>query len=225
MAHPWAKAFYNSKEWRALRERLVVKANFLCADCGDSYLQNSSQLVGHHIIELTPANVLDPNIALNPNNIKIICRRCHDKHHRRFEFDNDRHIYIVYGSPCAGKLSYVNQLAQRGDLFVDLDSIFQAVSACPRYDNPDGLKKIAFNLRDSLIEQIQMRVGFWHDAFVIGGYPRKLQREQLADRLGAELIFVDTSREHAKMVALATRGTRGQEWCTYIDRWFDAFQP
>ena len=225
MAQPWAKVFYNSKAWRDLRERLIVESNFLCYECGDSYLQNSSQLVGHHIIELTPSNVVDANIALNPDNIKIICRRCHDKEHHRFEFGNDRNVYIVYGSPCSGKNSYVNQLARRGDLIVDLDAIYQAISGCPLHWHSNSLKKNAFAVRDALIEQIRMRVGFWHDAFIIGGYPRKLQREQLAQKLGAELIFIDSTREHAKLTALATRGTQGQEWCTYIDRWFDAFQP
>ena len=225
MAQPWAKSFYNSKEWRALRERLIVESNFLCAECGDSYLQNSSQLVGHHITELTPANVVDANVALNPDNIKIICRRCHDKEHHRFEFGNDHNVYIVYGSPCSGKNSYVNQLARRDDLIVDLDAIYQAISGCPLHWHPNGLKKVAFAVRDTLIEQVRMRVGFWHDAFIIGGYPRKLQREQLAQKLDAELIFIPATREHAKLTALATRGTQGQEWCTYIDRWFDAFQP
>ena len=39
MAQAWAKKFYNSKEWRALRARLVVEANFRCAHCGEEYLK------------------------------------------------------------------------------------------------------------------------------------------------------------------------------------------
>lgn len=225
MAQPWAKKFYNSKEWRALRERLIVEANFLCSECGERYLQDSAQLVAHHITELSPANVNDVNIALNPDNIKIICRRCHDKQHRRFEFGNEHNVYIVYGAPCSGKNSYVNQLARRGDLIVDLDAIYHAISPCPQNWHPNGLKQVAFAVRDTLIEQIRIRNGFWHDAFVIGGYPRKLQRDQLAAKLGAELIYIDTTREHAKLVALASRGSQAQEWCNYIDRWFDSFEP
>ncbi len=225
MAQPWAKQFYNSKPWRQLRERLIVEADFLCAECGERYMQNSAQLVAHHIKELSPANVHDANIALNPDNIKIICRRCHDKEHRRFEFANDRNVYIVYGSPCAGKNSFVNQLARRGDLIVDLDAIYRAISGCSYHWHPNGLKKVAFAVRDTLIEQIRLRNGFWHDAFIIGGYPRKLQREQLAAKLGAELIFIDTTREHAKLIAMASRGSQAMEWCNYIDRWFDSFQP
>lgn len=225
MAQAWAKKFYNSKQWRALRERLIVEARFLCAQCGENYLKDSAQLVGHHIKELTPANVTDANISLNPANIKIICRRCHDKEHRRFEFGNTHNVYIVYGSPCAGKSSYVNQVSQRGDLIVDLDAIYQAISGLPYHEHSNGLKRIAFAVRDTLLEQVRMRVGFWHDAYIIGGYPRKIQREQLAKKLGAELIFIDTTREQAKLRAQATRGTLAENFCGYVDSWFDSFEP
>ena len=225
MAKAWAKSFYNSKAWRQLRERLIVENNFLCADCGESYLQNSTQLVGHHIIELTPQNINDPNISLNPDNIKIICRKCHDKEHERFSFDSGQNVYIVYGSPCSGKNTYVNQMACRNDLIVDVDAIFQAISLCNPYEHPNNLKRVAFAVRDTLIEQIRLRNGFWHNAFIIGGYPRKLQRVQLADKLRADLIFIETTREQAKATATMTRGIFAKQWLDYIDKWFDSFEP
>lgn len=225
MSQIWAKRFYNSKEWRALRQRLLAERNFLCAHCGENYLQDSAQLIGHHVKELTPTNILDANISLNPSNIEIICRRCHDKEHRRFEFGNEHNVYIVYGSPCAGKNSYVNQVAQFGDLIVDLDAIYQAISGCQYHYHPNNLKRNAFDVRDNLLEQIRIRKGNWHDAYIIGGYPRKIQREQLAEKLGAELIYIETTREQAKLTALASRGTQGKQWCDFIDRWFDSFEP
>lgn len=225
MAKTWAKTFYNSKEWRQLRERLIIENNFLCADCGESYLNDSTQLVGHHIKELTPQNINDPNISLNPDNIKIICRKCHDKAHQRFSFDSGQNVYIVYGSPCSGKNTYVNQMACRNDLIVDLDSIFQAISLCNPYEHPNNLKRVAFAVRDTLIEQIRLRAGFWHNAFIIGGYPRKLQRDQLAKKLNADLIFIDTTREQAKATATMTRGIFAKQWQEYIDNWFDSFEP
>lgn len=225
MPQAWSKKFYNSKEWRALREVLIAERNFLCEECGESYLKDSTQLIGHHIKALTPTNIQDVNISLNPANIKIICRRCHDKEHRRFEFGGGHNVYIVYGSPCAGKNSYVNQVAQFGDLFVDLDAIYQAISNCQYHYHPNNLKLNAFDVRDCLIEQVRLRKGNWHDAYIVGGYPRKLQREQLAAKLGAELIYIETTREQAKINAQLSRGTQAQEWCKYIDRWFDSYEP
>ncbi len=225
MAQIWAKQFYNSKAWRQLRERLIVENNFLCADCGESYLKDSTQLVGHHIKPLTPENINDANISLNPANIKIICRKCHDKAHERFSFDTGQNVYLVYGAPCSGKSTYVNQLARRNDLIVDLDAIYAAISLSPYHEHPNNLKRVAFAVRDTLIEQIRLRVGFWHDAFIVGGYPRKLQREQLAAKVGAELVYIDSTIEQAKATATLTRGALAKQWHGYIDNWFDAFEP
>ena len=225
MAQVWAKNFYNSKAWRSLRERLIVENNFLCSECGESYLNDSTQLVGHHIKELTPENINDANISLNPDNIKIICRKCHDKAHERFSFDSGQKVYIVYGSPCSGKSTYVNQLAGRKDLIVDLDAIFAAISICPYHEHSKSVKQVVFAVRDTLIEQIRLRVGYWKDAYIIGGYPRKLQREQLAEKLSAELVYIETTREQAKATAAMTRGTLAEQWYSYIDNWFDAFEP
>lgn len=224
MAQAWAKKFYNSKEWRQLREQLIVAANFLCADCGENYLKDSAQLIGHHIKNLTPQNINDVNVSLNPANIKIICRRCHDKAHDRFSYDSGQKVYIVYGAPCSGKSTYVNQISQRGDLIVDLDAIYSAISGCLYHDHPNGLRRVAFAVRDTLIEQIRLRVGYWHDAFIIGGYPRKIQRNELANKLGAELVYVETTREQAKAIARMTRGVLAVEWCKYIDNWFDSLE-
>lgn len=224
MAAPWAAKFYNSKAWRSLRERLIVEANFLCAECGESYLRDSTLLVGHHVKELTPANVNDASVSLNPDNIKIICRKCHEKAHRRFGYDEGQKVYLVYGAPCSGKSTYVNQLARRGDLIVDLDAIYSAISVCQYHEHLNSLKRAAFAVRDTLLEQIRLRVGYWHDAYVVGGYPRKLQREQLAARIGAELVYVETTRELAKATAEMTRGTLAKQWQGYIDDWFDAFE-
>jgi 5-methylcytosine-specific restriction endonuclease McrA len=33
----------------------------------------------HHIIELTPQNINDPNVALNPDNLISLCHLCHTK--------------------------------------------------------------------------------------------------------------------------------------------------
>ena len=225
MAQAWARQFYNSKAWRQLREKLVVESNFLCADCGESYLKDSTQLVAHHIKELTPQNINDANISLNPANIKIICRKCHDKAHDRFSFSPEQKVFIVYGAPCSGKSTYVNQVANKKDLIVDLDAIFAAISLCPYHEHPNNLKRVAFALRDTLIEQIRLRVGFWHNAFIIGGYPRKLQRQQLAQKLGAELIFIDTTIEQAKANAEMARGVFAKQWYSFIDDWFNCFEP
>lgn len=45
----------------------------------------------HHVIELTPQNIDDPNITLNHDNLQMLCRECHaDEHgiHSRWDAYN-----------------------------------------------------------------------------------------------------------------------------------------
>ncbi len=223
MAEPWAAKFYNSKAWKDLRGRLIVAANYTCQKCGKNLVLNPARLIGHHKIQLDPKNILDVNIALNPQNIEIICKECHDEEHKRYHFSGSHNVYLVYGAPCSGKSTWVNQTAERGDLIMDLDAIYCAISGCAMHDHPNNLNKTAYAVRDTILEQVRMRAGAWHDAYIMGGYPRKLQREGLAGRLGAELVYIDITPEEAKARAMASRGALAGEWCGYIDKWFREF--
>lgn len=40
-----------------------------------------------------------------------------------------------------------------------------------------------------------MRLGNWQNAFIVGTYPLKMERQRLADKLGAELIFIETEKD------------------------------
>ena len=226
MAEPWAAQFYNSHAWRSLRGRLIVERNYTCEECGGNFAFEPSKLIGHHKKPLTPENITDANITLNPENIKIVCKDCHDKEHDRFAYGGKRRsVYLIYGAPCAGKSSWINQMMERGDLRIDLDHIFECISGCTLYDHPKGLNRQAFAIRDLLIDQVYMRAGGFNSVFLVGGYPRKMQREQIAARLGAELVYIETTPEEAKARAMVSRGIFGQEWCGYIDKWFREFEP
>lgn len=224
MAKPWAVSFYNSKAWQDLRWARILQEHFRCQKCGEDYTLNPSELVGHHQVKLSPENILDKNVALNPAMIKIVCKKCHDKEHHRFGQGLARNVFLVYGPPLSGKKTLVNQLAERGDIIVDIDLLWRAVSGCDLYDKPDSLKRNVFAMRDLLIEQVRMRAGHWDSAYIVGGYPRKIEREQLAGRLGASLLYVDG--EPGTLTARAQAlGVHAQEWCGYIDKWFRDFQP
>lgn len=58
----------------------------------------------HHIIELTPDNINNPSISLNPRNLMLLCNDCHNKLHHRFEqgassrsysYDSEGHVVAV----------------------------------------------------------------------------------------------------------------------------------
>ena len=65
----------------------------LCQDCLAKGIYTPAQEV-HHIIELTPENINDPSIALNPDNLISLCKSCHSIRHerrviRRYTIDED----------------------------------------------------------------------------------------------------------------------------------------
>ena len=66
MAETWAAKFYNSKEWRQLRQALIIQRGAICQQCGRNMTFNQSELIGHHKTELTPGNINDPLVSLNP---------------------------------------------------------------------------------------------------------------------------------------------------------------
>jgi 5-methylcytosine-specific restriction endonuclease McrA len=71
VARQFAKPFYNSKEWKSVREYCLKRDNLLCQMCG-----NPAEEV-HHKVHLTPQNITNMEIALNPNNLISLCGDCH----------------------------------------------------------------------------------------------------------------------------------------------------
>lgn len=220
MAQEFAERIYTSKEWRELRHNLIVERTPKCERCSKVCI-DTSKLVGHHKIELTEQNVHDLDVVFNPINIEIICSDCHNKEHRRFEGKAARKIYIIYGPPLSGKRALVNQLSTYGDLILDLDSIYQCISGQEMYHNPNNLRFNVFSIRDKILDMIKTRYGNWYDAYIIGGYPSKAERERLQKELSAELIYCEASRQEC-YERLVVNG-RGGQWCKYIDKWFDEF--
>ena len=76
MAQKFSESFYHSKEWLAVREQILKRDRYVCQHC-----KLPAQEV-HHIIHLTPDNIWDISITLNPSNLISLCSECHKKIHR-----------------------------------------------------------------------------------------------------------------------------------------------
>ena len=215
--------FYRSDQWENLLkilklERIDSKGNIICAHCGKPIVK-AYDCIGHHIIELTEENYTDANISLNPDNIQLVHHKCHNIIHNKL-YSGNRQVFIVYGSPLSGKSSYVTEAMVEGDLIIDMDSIWQCVSGCDRYVKPNRLKSVVFAVRDNLLESVKYRRGKWQNAYVIGGYPFKAERERLIDTLGAREIFIDTDKDTCINRLLACEDRDKAEWERYINDWW-----
>jgi 5-methylcytosine-specific restriction endonuclease McrA len=76
MAREFAKAFYNSKEWQNTRKYILMRDKYLCVKCGAPAEEV------HHIKHLSPSNITDTEITMNPENLASLCRDCHFAEHK-----------------------------------------------------------------------------------------------------------------------------------------------
>ena len=172
-------------------------------------------------------NVNDYSISMNPDNIMLVHMRCHNAIHARFGFMAQKKVYYVYGAPCSGKSTFVQQNKGNSDLVVDIDLLWQAVTGGSLYDKPDALKTPVFALRDSLLDVVKTRNGKWQSAYIIEGGANKGMRERRIAALGAEDIFIDCDKETCLMRLASDEKRNGvqEQWKKYIDDWFAVYQP
>lgn len=227
--------FYRTDDWEKLLlvladERQDENGDIICQHCGKPIVRKYDR-IGHHVEHLTLANVNDVNVSLNPANIIFVHHRCHNEIHERFGFGKPqararrvKKVYVVHGSPCSGKTTYVHGVAGAGDLIVDMDAIWQCISAqgCGdgHFAHDDRLRANVFRMRDCMLDMIRTRYGDWNNAYIIGGYPLIAERERLGTIYGAEFVHIDTPRDVCEQRAQE----RPPEWMNFIGDYWNRLQ-
>lgn len=216
-------SFYRSKEWRELTQALKIERvstdGFLyCEHCGKPIVKEYD-CIGHHKEHLTIDNVNKAEISLNPDNISLVHFRCHNDIHNRYGAYT-RHVYLVYGCPLSGKSSYVKERAGMHDLVIDIDAIYTAISNNPPYIKSGRLFECMEAVRQALLDCIKYKRGRYVNAWIIGGFPFKGERERIAAEYGAEEVFIDCTKDEALARLQAVQDGRDiQEWTKYIETW------
>lgn len=231
MAFSTLSQFYTSTDWKRCRESIIAartnENGFVIDEFSGEPIFRQYDIVAHHKIPLTMQNVNDASISLNPENIMLVSQKSHNEIHARFGFMAERKVYYVYGAPCSGKTTFVNEIKGNSDLVVDIDNIWQCVTGGKRYEKPNALKTNVFAIRDLLLDQVKTRAGKWERAFIIEGGALKGVRTRQIELLQAEDIFVDTDKQTC-LQRLASDENRTQEqkkeWIQHIERWFEDFQ-
>lgn len=75
IAQEFAKKFYASVAWKKCRDGYFKFKYGLCERCS-----NLGKIV-HHKIVLTQANIDNPDITLNWDNLELVCKDCHNREH------------------------------------------------------------------------------------------------------------------------------------------------
>ena len=83
------EAFYISHAWRKCRKAFAKSKGNLCERCLKRGKINpgtkKQPLETHHKIPLTDANINDPSITLNWDNLELVCKDCHEEERKRKE--------------------------------------------------------------------------------------------------------------------------------------------
>ena len=77
-----------------------------------------------------------------------------------------------------------------------------------------------------MFDQIKTRYGKFKNAWVIGGYANKRDRETAAKELAAELIYMQATKEECLQrleYCNDERQYQKEEYKKYIEKWFENF--
>lgn len=95
MAKPFAKQFYHSQAWKQCRDAYAQSVGYLCENCIKRGIYKPGIIV-HHIEELTPMNIENPEVTLNYKNLKLVCRECHAEEHREMYESRKRQRRYIF---------------------------------------------------------------------------------------------------------------------------------
>ena len=93
MHETFANGFYRSRLWRNCRDQYAAANGGLCEHCLARGLITAGREV-HHKIHLTPANLTDPAIATNWENLELLCEECHRAQHVKTEIRTDENGHV-----------------------------------------------------------------------------------------------------------------------------------
>ena len=105
-------------------------------------------------------------------------------------------VYLIYGSPCSGKSTYINKHIADNDLICDVDLIYEAISNHDAHDADLHTHEVALQLKERLLDIIRDRDGGWSNAYVVSIANTKDKLKSEMERINAdEAIFIDTPYE------------------------------
>ncbi|HEL0000868.1 HNH endonuclease [Streptococcus equi subsp. zooepidemicus] len=80
------RTFYHKTEWRKLRQEAIKRDNNECVWCRERGRLTTTNLEVDHIKEVQ----YYPELALDIDNLRTLCKECHNKRHGRYQKKENR---------------------------------------------------------------------------------------------------------------------------------------
>lgn len=205
--------------WQKLR-KLILHRDPVCVMCA-----REAATEVDHIVALAKGgdNALE--------NLQGLCKSCHSRktatEDGAFQTKpKTSQVTIVCGPPGSGKTTYVRERAHRGDLIIDLDFIFAAISGLPLYDKPVGLLNVALEVKDFLIAKLRGQSGI-NRAWIVTGGAARAEREEIARKTGGRVIVLAVPAHEclARISKDDRRVGTSEAWQSRIERWWREYEP
>lgn len=127
-------------------------------------------------------------------------------------------VYLVYGSPCSGKSTYVQEHFKPGDIVCDVDRLYAALCFNEEHQTELYAQEVAKSLNRHLIDMIRNREGHWKNAYVISIANTQEQLKMAMEQVNAdEAIYIDTAYEEC----IRRAKERPFYFQFIIDEWFE----
>ena len=135
-------------------------------------------------------------------------------------------VFIVWGSPGAGKSTYIKEHYEYGDIVVDLDYIKRAISFLPKSESTNAISSVSIKIRDFLYDLISNESIECKNIWVVSALPIKAKRIALSNRLGAKLIHIDTDKEECLKRAMSDNDRQNKDFQKIIiDKYWKRYRP
>ena len=127
-------------------------------------------------------------------------------------------VYLVCGSPCSGKSTYIKEHVGDNDLVCDVDLLYTAIGNHDAHDADLNVHETALLLKERLLDIIRDRDGGWSNAFVVSIANTKAKLKADMERINAdECILIDTPMD----VCMERAKERPEYFRWLIQEWFE----
>ena len=207
--------------WRKARLS-HLHSNPLCVECG-----RKGFVVGAAVVDHIAPHRGNQELFWDKDNWQSLCKPCHD----RKTWRESRSIYmanvtVVCGPPGSGKSTYVQRLMKRGDLLVDVDKLFQALSGLSTRDKPDILFPYVMEARDAILRKLDTPPADC-TAWVIAAAPKAELRSKLAARYKARVILLLVNKEECAKRIREDTNRKGHQTShvSLAHEWWKEYEP